>query len=866
MATQVQRRRGTTTEHASFTGAEGELTVDTTKDTVVVHDGATAGGQPLAREDLDNVSSTDVTAKVAAGTTSAAGKVQLEDSTTSTSTTTAATPNSVKVAKDAADAAQTTADAALPAAGGTITNDLTIEGDLTVNGTTTTIDTETLVVKDKNIEMGVVDTPTDTTADGGGITLKGATDKTINWIDATDAWTSSERFSVPLGSAASPSLTFTGDENTGIYSPGADQVAVATNGIGRLFIDNAGRILVGTDTSRPSAFGNASSNLNFQLEGEGVAGAAFTRFTTGSTPPSLHLQRARGTQASPTIVNSGDLTGYLLFSGYDGDRFINTGNIEGGVSGTPANDTIGGYLAFKTNPGVEANDVPQERLRITSAGLVGIGTSVPSTDLEISNDSGSAITLDAFSILGGELIGAINFRNRTNVPSDEILAYIKAETGTAGRRAGTLSLGTGNSADATTRLFIGNTGKVGINTTTPAANLEVVGSSTGEIELARFRIEGQTNNPMLRIFADEANKLLTIGTSGSTAGSELRFSTKASTTESARIDSSGRLLVGTSSSQTAASYTGLALQVHGAGASSGGASRLGSVRWSNNDGPAGIVIAKSRSETPGTYTIVEDDDKIGRIDFAADDGTDLNTIAARIDAEVDGTPGANEMPGRLVFSTRAPGPSAPTEGLRIDASQVVWLSNAFVSAASFATTGKVRISNAAGTNTGSVGMESYGSTTATRHHISFSNPNGVVGSISTNASATAYNTSSDYRLKENVTPVSDGITRLQQLKPSRFNFIADPDTVVDGFLAHEVQTIVPEAITGEKDAVDDDGNPEYQGIDQSKLVPLLTAALQEAIAKIETLQGMVAVNNITIDEQQHQISALADRLIALETQ
>jgi hypothetical protein len=111
---------------------------------------------------------------------------------------------------------------------------------------------------------------------------------------------------------------------------------------------------------------------------------------------------------------------------------------------------------------------------------------------------------------------------------------------------------------------------------------------------------------------------------------------------------------------------------------------------------------------------------------------------------------------------------------------------------------------------------------------------------------------------------SDGITRLQQLKPSRFNFIADPAKTVDGFLAHEAQAVVPECVTGEKDAVDDDGNPVYQGIDQSKLVPLLTAALQEAIGRIETLEGMVAVNNITIDEQQHQLSTLAARLTALE--
>ena len=112
-----------------------------------------------------------------------------------------------------------------------------------------------------------------------------------------------------------------------------------------------------------------------------------------------------------------------------------------------------------------------------------------------------------------------------------------------------------------------------------------------------------------------------------------------------------------------------------------------------------------------------------------------------------------------------------------------------------------------------------------------------VGYISNNTVSVSYNTTSDYRLKENVRPTVDGITRLLQLKPSRFNFKADPDTVVDGFLAHEVQDVVPEAIQGTKDEVDADGKPVMQGIDQSKLVPLLTAALQEAIARIETLEA-----------------------------
>ena len=115
----------------------------------------------------------------------------------------------------------------------------------------------------------------------------------------------------------------------------------------------------------------------------------------------------------------------------------------------------------------------------------------------------------------------------------------------------------------------------------------------------------------------------------------------------------------------------------------------------------------------------------------------------------------------------------------------------------------------------------------------------TVGRIDVDATSTSFNTSSDYRLKENVTDLSDGITRLKNLPVHRFNFIAEPDKTVDGFLAHEVQPYVPEAVTGEKDAVDADGNPEYQGIDQAKLVPVLTAALQEAVAKIESLEARI---------------------------
>ena len=129
------------------------------------------------------------------------------------------------------------------------------------------------------------------------------------------------------------------------------------------------------------------------------------------------------------------------------------------------------------------------------------------------------------------------------------------------------------------------------------------------------------------------------------------------------------------------------------------------------------------------------------------------------------------------------------------------------------------------------------SATSEKVLVSFVNGNGTVGSINASGTGIAYNTTSDYRLKENVTPLTGAINRLNQLKPSRFNFIADPDITIDGFLAHEVSDYVPEAVTGEKDAVDENGDIDPQKIDQSKLVPLLIASVQELSEKVTTLEN-----------------------------
>ena len=125
----------------------------------------------------------------------------------------------------------------------------------------------------------------------------------------------------------------------------------------------------------------------------------------------------------------------------------------------------------------------------------------------------------------------------------------------------------------------------------------------------------------------------------------------------------------------------------------------------------------------------------------------------------------------------------------------------------------------------------------------------VVGSISTNGSSTTYNTSSDYRLKENVEYTFDATTEVKKLKPCKFNFIGTSETI-EGFVAHELSEVVPLAVTGTKDATkeedvfDDEGVktgtktvPDYQGIDQSKLVPLLVKRIQELETRITALES-----------------------------
>ena len=206
--------------------------------------------------------------------------------------------------------------------------------------------------------------------------------------------------------------------------------------------------------------------------------------------------------------------------------------------------------------------------------------------------------------------------------------------------------------------------------------------------------------------------------------------------------------------------------------------------------------------------------------------------------------GSGSFDGAFVFKTaNGSALATPAERMRIDGSGNINLSSNILdidastnsaTGVGIGSNGVIHCATADGV-TNYVAQKISGSGTETAFFCMYGSSG--VGSIQYTSSSTSFNTSSDYRLKENVDYTFDATSRLKQLKPARFNFKVDADTTVDGFLAHEVSNIVPEAVSGEKDAVDSNGDMISQQIDQSKLVPLLVKTIQELEARITALEG-----------------------------
>ena len=363
-------------------------------------------------------------------------------------------------------------------------------------------------------------------------------------------------------------------------------------------------------------------------------------------------------------------------------------------------------------------------------------------------------------------------------------------TGLWSPAADTIAASTGG----TERLRIDSSGRVGIGNTAPSDMLHVGTTSAGGN--IRLTSSSYGNNGLLWFFGTDGNQKLQLST-GADKGTiytpaNINLAFEIGNAERARIDSSGRLGIG-NSAPLSLLHIGVSTSDIAVPSGNFATIRAGSYASAST---SGIQLSGGYGDagTTGAFNIKAIGGGSGG--FLATTTLAITTITAFAGVEI--------------------------ERMRIG-------NNGNVAIGTTDTTGRLAIQVATNGDPG----------------IYFRNQSGTnVGQVQVSSGSVSYVTTSDYRLKENVVPLTGAIDRLQQIPVHRFNFITDTDTTVDGFLAHEAQAVVPECVTGEKDAVDDEGNPVYQGIDQSKLVPLLTAALQEALQKIEDLEGRLTAAGI----------------------
>jgi hypothetical protein len=352
------------------------------------------------------------------------------------------------------------------------------------------------------------------------------------------------------GTAAAPSVSI-GTTDNGLYSPGADQVAVATNGTQRITVDASGRLLVGTSTSR-------DSNCSLQIVNDSTATFECFSGRNDNYGPGVILVKSRGTTSSPTAVSSGDELGGLRFRGYDGANYISGAEIKAEVDGTPGAYDMPSRIVLSTT--ADGTSSPTERLRITSAGLVGIGTSAPTEALSVvgtlvsTGTTSSAFFSSGNDVQGGNnptftmkvansLAGFLKWKNAAGTDHWGIYSVM----GAAGQQG---KLAFRDLVGGEDRMVITPAGLVGIGTTTVSDKLHV---ADGNITFSyadgstglRNKISWRTESP----FFDETAYIAVnrTGVSGAPADIVLATGGAGTATEKARITSAGLVGIGTSS-------------------------------------------------------------------------------------------------------------------------------------------------------------------------------------------------------------------------------------------------------------------------------------------------------------------------------
>ena len=506
----------------------------------------------------------------------------------------------------------------------------------TVNGTTvnsitgnfTTLTGITVTGTTVNFTSGVFTTQV------SGLTVTGTQSSFTsgNFVTLSGATATFTSGVIASGTAAAPSLSIISDPNTGLYSPGADQVALATAGTGRLFVDASGRVGIGT----------ASPSAALDVQGGGVK-----ILTQGGTS---FLEIGIGTATNQAAYI--DLTTDTTYTDY-GLRLIRDAAGANAVSQLTQRGT--GDLSLRTEHAAPLTfyTTSTERFRIDSDGRLLVGTS---------SSRSSRLTTNSFN------------------------ALLQIESNTEAAQAITRW-----AADGSGSRFHLQKGRGTIAAPTTVAN----GDSLGEFSFSGYDGANMTNGARIECFVDgtpgandmpgrlvfqttadgfasptERMRISSAGTTTITsAASTAPFIANIGASEAARIDSSGRLLLGTSS--TLGGNNSL-LQI--AGATSTAALQI--TRFNTADGCL-VDLSSNRNAAIGSYTTAVNGDELARLRFLAYDGA-TQIVAAQITANVDGTPGTNDMPGRLVFGTTADGAASPTERMRITSSGNIITTGTFV--------------------------------------------------------------------------------------------------------------------------------------------------------------------------------------------
>jgi hypothetical protein len=977
---------------------------DTWIDTIsVVAASTTAAGVVELATDAETQAGTDTLRAV----TPASLQSKVSDSTTTTSSTTIASSTAVKSAKDVADAA-------LPAAGGTISGNLTVSGDLTVNGTTTTIDTTTLIVEDKNIEMGAVDTPTDVTADGGGITLKGTTDKTINWVDSTDSWTSSENVdlasgktykiagtdvlsatalgsAVQISSANIPSGTIVNDDvnasaaiagtkinpnfgsqNTittgtstaasfipssstaptdGLYLPSTNQVAISTNGTGRLFVDASGDIKLGSAAAAgfrlavdgDTWFGNesgveigrlfndagvlhlrASSNVTGLALGtngaEKVRIDSSGRLLVGTATSALEklvikadgggIQINRNDSGSPT---SGQALGSIGFKGIvSANSNVNAEVlIQAAADEDHSASTAGSRLEFYTKPsGTGPGSSPTERMRIDSSGRLLVGTLTASSAgnsqyayVQIqggpSNSAWGGIALrrnePATSIVSGEAIGQVIYSDSTGNDFARIECFADADAGSGdypGRLAFSTTANAGSSP--TERMRINSSGNVGIGTGTTSPTNKLVVSNGGA--------EGFEVAPGATVQTYSYNRSTSAYVQHTDLASSWLWNN--GTTDRMVLDSSGNLGLGTNSPsqsldiqavssiniplvvRSGSSQTNSFIAINDPGTTSEYSNRIGCegdnlVFWTNG-GEKARMDSSGRVGIGTTSGLVEKLHVNGGVRLDADNqgiyfnSSTTSVIGNGTNSEIyfytsNAEKARIDSSGRLGIGTTSPDSGsllhiANTGGIAKQTIESANNSQAYINLSaqsSEASFGYVRDSGGNGSlrfcfandivtneklRISADGYVYYGGNVSTNVVATRAGSAGQLILVANSGGlfhqtpstyylvSTAGGSTSDATLKTNIQPLTNALDKIDQIRGVNFTFIDTPLCGPDqgqqiGVIAQEVETVFPEIVVTDEEGI--------KSVRYDRLVAPLIEALKEAKERIETLEAKV---------------------------